>query len=126
MRATETRDIKTASDFTAALRNLVRTARPLAGLLLLLTFLVQRTLHAETLRLATGSPDGVYDDLGHGLKQALEADISGLTVEIVNTSGSVANATLLGAGADLAFVQNDIAYYAYHGVKDFQGKVHTR
>ena len=40
-----------------------------------------------------------------------------------STGGSVANINMLKEGSiDLAFVQNDIAYYAMHGTEMFEGK----
>lgn len=68
------------------------------------------------LRLATGGQRGVYLPLGEGIKAAIERTDPRVRVETLPTTGSLANIDLLEAGrADLALVQNDVAYYYARG-----------
>jgi TRAP transporter TAXI family solute receptor len=70
-----------------------------------------------TLRLATGSPTGVYYPIGCGLKKAIEeAYPNKVHVEVVQTSGSLENLRLIDKEqVDLALVQNDMAFYFSRG-----------
>jgi hypothetical protein len=66
-----------------------------------------------TLRLATGNPDGVYYPLGVGLRTVWDAQL-GVNVNVLKTSGSVANVGLLRTnGADVAISAADAADTGY-------------
>ncbi len=68
--------------------------------------------------LATGSKSGVYYQLGLGIKAAVKEIDPNITIEVVSTNGAVENLKLLEKGkADLAFTQNNIAHWFYHGEK---------
>ncbi|MCK4998450.1 MAG: TAXI family TRAP transporter solute-binding subunit [Anaerohalosphaera sp.] len=69
------------------------------------------------LRIATGSKTGVYYPMGCGIKRVIEdAYPDNIEVEVVQTSGTLANLNLLNnENVDLALVQNDTAYYFSHG-----------
>ncbi|UCG57910.1 MAG: TAXI family TRAP transporter solute-binding subunit [Phycisphaerales bacterium] len=77
--------------------------------------------HAEiTLTLATGDPTGVYYPLGNAIKKIVEEEHPDINVEVLATKGSAENAQLLqDEDADLAFVQNDTAYYFRKGQRMF-------
>lgn len=63
----------------------------------------------SSIRMATGSPGGVYAAMGEKYRQALAAD--GVEVELVETTGSLANLVLLTSerdGVDVAFMQGGI------------------
>lgn len=65
-----------------------------------------------TLRIATGSPTGVYYPMGHGIKRLIEdAYPDAIEVEVVSTSGSLENLQLIdNEQVDLALAQNDTVY----------------
>lgn len=71
--------------------------------------------------IATGGKEGIYWAIGNGLKEVFEKQIQGLSIKIVQTSGSIENTYILAENkADLAFIQNDIAFYSHHGQGMFQ------
>jgi TRAP transporter TAXI family solute receptor len=76
--------------------------------------------------IASGWVVGVYYPLAGALSRiAYNAKDLNLRVTVESSGASVANAQLIGTGdADFALLQNDIAYYAYHGTTlgAFQGK----
>lgn len=76
-----------------------------------------------TLNIWTGGTAGVYYPLGVKLSEMLNKYAGNVISSSASTSGaSVANMRALGAGdAQLVFVQNDIAYYAYNGIYMFEG-----
>ena len=62
----------------------------------------------DTLRIASGSPQGAYHAFANEL--AREFAVEGITLEIVETEGSIDNLARLDAGAvDIAFVQSGLA-----------------
>ncbi len=71
----------------------------------------------------TGGTGGVYYPLGVKLADLLNKYGGGRIAASASSSGaSVANARALGTGdANLIFIQNDIAYYAYNGLYMFSG-----
>ncbi len=63
----------------------------------------------SSIRMATGSPGGVYASMGEKYRRALAED--GIEVELVETNGSMANLVLLTSerdGVDVAFMQGGI------------------
>jgi TRAP transporter TAXI family solute receptor len=61
-----------------------------------------------TITFATGVPTGVYQQYGSLLKQRLERDVPGLTMELVPSQGSVENIDMLVSGeADFTIAQSD-------------------
>jgi TRAP transporter TAXI family solute receptor len=63
---------------------------------------------SQSLRLAAGSEGGVYLPVAEALADAFETHVRGLTIEVVPTAGSNANASMLESGeVDLALLQND-------------------
>ncbi|GAB4274482.1 MAG: TAXI family TRAP transporter solute-binding subunit [Candidatus Rifleibacteriota bacterium] len=72
--------------------------------------------------LATGSKSGVYYPIGEALNKILKNTFPNCSIKVIETAGSIENIQLLKDGkADLALVQNDIAYYATQGEAMFSG-----
>lgn len=77
---------------------------------------------AETIfiNIATGGTAGTYYPLGGAIMEILNQNIEGMNASAASTGASVANTNQLNSGeADLAFIQNDIAYYAVSGTEMF-------
>lgn len=74
------------------------------------------------LNIATGGTAGTYYPLGGAIMEILNQNIPGMNASAASTGASVANTNQLNSGeADLAFIQNDIAYYAVNGIEMFEG-----
>ncbi|MCL6518110.1 TAXI family TRAP transporter solute-binding subunit [Alicyclobacillus sp.] len=75
------------------------------------------------INIATGGTAGTYYPLGGAIADILNKNIPGMNASAQSTGASVANINMLGDGSvDLAFVQNDIAYYAANGTEMFKDK----
>ena len=75
------------------------------------------------INIATGGTAGVYYPLGGALADILNKNVKGANATAQSTGASVANVNMLKDGqVDVAFIQNDIAYYAVKGVEMFKGK----
>jgi TRAP-type uncharacterized transport system, periplasmic component len=77
----------------------------------------------------TGGTGGVYFPISSKLAEMLNKYAGDAVAAQARTSGAaVANAHALAQGdAHIAFIQNDIAYYAYHGLYMFdKNKVDMR
>lgn len=77
--------------------------------------------------LTSGSTGGVYYAIANGIQSAVrDADNAGFTISEVPTSGgSVTNVERLRADDyQLALMQNDVAYLAYHGEGQFEGNAY--
>jgi len=75
------------------------------------------------INIATGGTAGTYFPLGGAIADILNKNIPGANASAQSTGASVANINLLKQGkVDLAFVQNDIAYYAVNGLEMFKDK----
>jgi TRAP transporter TAXI family solute receptor len=73
--------------------------------------------------IATGGTAGTYYPLGGALAEILNKNIPGVNASAQSTGASVANINMLKDGkVDLAFVQNDITYYALNGLEMFKDK----
>ncbi|MBM3451332.1 MAG: TAXI family TRAP transporter solute-binding subunit [Armatimonadetes bacterium] len=69
---------------------------------------------------ATGGTAGVYFPLGAALARTWTEKVSGVQSSSQATGASVANVNLLQKGdVEVAFVQNDIVYYAFNGIEMF-------
>lgn len=67
----------------------------------------------------TGGTGGVYFPLGSAYAEILTKN--GISAKAVTSGASVANAKAIGDGtAQAALIQNDVAYYAYHGLYMFK------
>lgn len=75
----------------------------------------------QFLNIATGGTAGTYYPLGGALAELLNANIKGMNASAQSTGASVANVNMLKDGSvDIAFIQNDIAYYATTGTEMFK------
>ena len=75
------------------------------------------------INIATGGTSGTYFPLGGALADILNNNIPGTNASAQSTGASVANVNLLSQGkVEIAFIQNDIAYYAANGTEMFKGK----
>lgn len=73
--------------------------------------------------IATGGTAGVYYPLGGAIAEILNKNIPGANATAQSTGASVANVNMLAQGnVQLAFIQNDIAYYADQGTEMFKDK----
>lgn len=75
------------------------------------------------INIATGGTSGTYFPLGGALADILNKNIPGTNASAQSTGASVANVNLLSQGkVEIAFIQNDIAYYAANGTEMFKSK----
>lgn len=75
----------------------------------------------QFLNIATGGTAGTYYPLGGALAELLNQNIKGMNASAQSTGASVANVNMLKDGSvDIAFIQNDIAYYAANGKEMFK------
>lgn len=75
------------------------------------------------INIATGGTAGVYYPLGGAMAEILNKNISGVNATAQSTGASVANINMLKDGSvQIAFVQNDIAFYAANGAEMFKDK----
>ncbi len=73
------------------------------------------------MNIATGGTAGTYYPLGGALAELLNQNIKGMNASAQSTGASVANVNMLKDGSvDIAFIQNDIAYYAANGKEMFK------
>ena len=75
------------------------------------------------INIATGGTAGTYFPLGGAPADILNKNIPGANASAQSTGASVANVNLLSQGkVEIAFILNDIAYYAANGTEMFKGK----
>lgn len=68
--------------------------------------------------IASGWVVGVYYPLAGAMSRIVYEKVPDVKVTVESSGASVANAKLIASGdADFAIVQNDIAYYAFNGIK---------
>ncbi len=74
----------------------------------------------QFITIATGGTAGTYYPLGGAIMEILNQNIEGMNASAASTGASVANTNQLNSGeADIAFIQNDISYYAVNGTEMF-------
>jgi len=79
------------------------------------------------LTIATGGTAGVYYPLGVALAEIWSSKVPNVQAVAQTTGGSVANVGLVARGdTGVAFVQNDISYYAFNGIEMFMDRVNNR
>jgi uncharacterized protein len=77
----------------------------------------------QFLSIATGGTGGVYFPLGGALASIFNSYVPGVTANAESTGASVANIDLVSQGeSELAFIQNDITYYAFTGTEMFEDR----
>jgi TRAP transporter TAXI family solute receptor len=73
---------------------------------------------SEFITIATGGTSSTYYPLGKALADIINSDVAGLNAIAATSGASLANVQLLQTGeAQMAFVQNDIAFYAATGAE---------
>ena len=73
--------------------------------------------------IATGGTGGTYYPLGGALAKIFNENIDGVTANAQSTGASVENIGLVANGeTEVAFVQNDVTYYAWTGTESFKDK----
>ncbi|MDW7650021.1 MAG: TAXI family TRAP transporter solute-binding subunit [Bacillota bacterium] len=76
------------------------------------------------LTMASGWVTGVYYPLSGAMSRIAYENMDNISLSVESSGASVANAKLIGSGdADLAILQNDIAFYAFNGEKMFEEAV---
>lgn len=85
----------------------------------------QPQVETRYINIATGGTAGTYYPLGGAMAEILKDNLPGVNATAETTNASVANVNLLkGGSVQLAFIQNDITYYADQGAEMFKdGKV---
>lgn len=85
----------------------------------------QSKVETRYINIATGGTAGTYYPLGGAMAEILKDNLPGVNATAETTNASVANVNLLkGGSVQLAFIQNDITYYADQGAEMFKdGKV---
>jgi TRAP transporter TAXI family solute receptor len=75
------------------------------------------------LNIATGGTAGTYFPLGGAMAEIINKNVADVNATAVTSGASVANINMLATDeVQMAFVQNDIAFYAYSGVEMFKDK----
>ena len=73
--------------------------------------------------IATGGTAGTYYPLGVAIAEILNKALPNVQATAQSTGATIANINMLKEGSvDIAFVQNDIVYYAANGLEMFEGK----
>ncbi|NLN49511.1 MAG: TAXI family TRAP transporter solute-binding subunit [Clostridiales bacterium] len=73
--------------------------------------------------IATGGTGGTYYPLGGALAKIYNENIPGVTENAQSTGASVENIGLVSKGeTEIAFIQNDVTYYAWTGTESFADK----
>lgn len=72
---------------------------------------------------ATGGTGGTYYPLGGAMAKIFNENVEGVTANAQATGASVENIGLVSTGeTEVAFVQNDVTYYAWTGTESFADK----
>lgn len=75
---------------------------------------------ATFINVATGGTGGTYYPLGGAMAKIFNDNIEGVTANAQATGASVENIGLVSTGeTEVAFVQNDVTYYAWTGTESF-------
>lgn len=73
--------------------------------------------------IATGGTGGTYYPLGGAMAKIYNENVEGVTANAQSTGASVENIGLVSKGeTEIAFVQNDVTYYAFTGTETFKDK----
>lgn len=73
--------------------------------------------------IATGGTGGTYYPLGGAMAKIYNTNIEGVTANAQSTGASVENIGLVSKGeTEIAFVQNDVTFYAFTGTETFKDK----
>ncbi len=95
----------------------------LGVMILSLALVMPASARKQFFAIATGGTGGTYYPLGGVLAQALSNKVPDIIVTAQSGNASVANCNLIGKHEiESAFVQNNVAYAAYTGTAQFDGK----
>lgn len=73
------------------------------------------------INIATGGTGGTYYPLGGAMAKIFNDNIEGVNANAQSTGASVENIGLVSGGeTELAFIQNDVTYYAWTGTESFK------
>ncbi len=90
--------------------------------LLLASFALALSAHAQNISIATGGTGGVYYPMGGGIAAVLSKHVPGMQATAEVTGGSVDNLKLIGSGKPyIAFSMTDAGQDAYRGEDKFKG-----
>jgi TRAP transporter TAXI family solute receptor len=96
----------------------------LAGLLMVITMIISAagcTTEPVELTMVTGGAAGTYYPIGTAIAGIITDNVDNAEAAAITSDGSVANANSLGnKEAELALIENSIAYYAYEGIRMFE------
>ncbi|BAS25908.1 TAXI family TRAP transporter solute-binding subunit [Limnochorda pilosa] len=99
-------------------------AAAVAGLLAVVVAATPAVTAQQFLNIATGGTAGTYYPLGGALGEIFNQHVPGVNASVQATGASVANVNMIAQGqVDLAFIQNDIAYYAAQAQEMFKSPV---
>lgn len=77
----------------------------------------------QYINIATGGTGGTYYPLGGAMAKIFNENVEGVTANAQSTGASVENIGLVAGGeTEIAFVQNDVTYYAWNGIESFADK----
>jgi uncharacterized protein len=86
-------------------------------------FPYQESLHHSAIIIGTGSTGGTYFPLGSGMAKIFNLYLEDVVSSAIVSQGSVDNINMIADGeVQLALAQNDVVYYAYNGLRMFEGK----
>ena len=96
--------------------------KKILALVIALTLALSCAAALAELTFTTGGTSGTYYAFGNVLAKYITNN-SDVAVTAISGNGSAANIDLLDIGdAQLGFVQNDVASYAFNGIRSFDGK----
>jgi TRAP transporter TAXI family solute receptor len=79
------------------------------------------------LNIATGGTAGTYFPLGGAMAEIINKNVANVNATAVTSGAAVANINMLATDeVQMAFTQNDIAFYAFNGVEMFKDKPQTK
>ncbi len=83
----------------------------------------EKKVQEVQLTILTGGAAGTYYPIGGAMAEVINKYAKGVKATAVTSGASVTNARKIGnKEAELALLQNDIAYYAYNGIEMFKDK----
>jgi len=91
--------------------------RKILAVALVLVFALAGVASAQTfLSLATGGTGGTYYPVGGGMADIISRNLPDVQMTAETSNATVANLNLIGTNQiEMALVQNDVAYFGYHG-----------
>ncbi len=95
----------------------------LLSLLIMGIFPYEESLQHSAVIIGTGSTGGTYFPLGSGMARIFNIYLKDVVSSAIVSQGSVDNINMIdNKEVQLALAQNDVVYYAYNGLRMFEGK----